>query len=121
MLNDFRWLIEIVVGLITSLAGWLVGRRQKNNNFLGELQDSINALATKNAEQMNEILKLREEIVELRTENLEQTKELERMRRENSQLNEQVAALRQENQELSVKVTALTEQLSGIKTITRTK
>lgn len=121
MLDEYRWLVEIAIGLSTSVVGWLVGRRQRNNTFLGELQDSINVLAAKNAEQMNEILKLRREIVELRTENLTQTKELEQMRGENRKLNEQVTALCQENQELNSKITALTKQLSNIKSITRSK
>lgn len=121
MLNDYRWLVELLVGLGASAVGWFVGRRQKNNTFLGELQDSINALATKNAEQMNEILKLREQIVELRTENLTQTKELEQMRGENRELNEQVTALRKENLEFKEQITILTQQLSNIKSITRSK
>lgn len=121
MLSEYRWVVEIVVGLLTSSVGWLVGRRQRNNVFLSELQSSIDSLAAKNAEQMNEILKLREQVVELRTENLTQSKELVQVREENRMLNEQITALRKDNRELNAKVSALTEQLSGVKTITRTK
>lgn len=120
-MEQYRWMVEIAVGLVTSLAGWMVGRRQRNNAFLGELQGSIDALAAKNAEQMNEILKLREEVVNLRYENLEQSREITALRDENARLNTQIAALREDNRKLSTQVTALTEQLSGVRTITKSK
>jgi chromosome segregation ATPase len=120
-LNSLRWLFELGLGLLTSVAGWIVGRRKRNNLFLEDLQRSIDALAAKNAEQMNEILKLREEVVNLRTENLSQSKEILALRDDNKQLSEQVAFLREENSTLNEKVSLLTEQLSGVKTITRSK
>ena len=116
-----KWAIGILIPVITSLAGWWAGRRQRNNDFIGALQKSINELSMKNSEQMNEILKLREEIITVRTENMEQSRELNTLREENRQLNEQVAALREENRILSEQVHQLTDQLSGVKTITKTK
>lgn len=97
---------------VTAIAGWLVGRRQKNNQFLGDLQGSINLLADKNREQMNEILKLREEIIKLRDENLTQSKEIAAQSRE-------ISALKEENAGLREQIASLQEQLSNIKTITR--
>ena len=117
--NDYRWLVELGIGTLTALAGWFAGRRQKNNSFLTELQASIDTLAAKNAEQMNEILKLREEVIKLRSENLTQSKELAQVREENRQLNEQMTMLRKENESLNEKVTNLTNQLAGVKTITK--
>jgi len=120
-MEEYSWLIEILLPVAASVAGWLVGRKQRNNSFLAELQGSINTLAAKNADQMDEILKLREEIIKLRSENLAQSQELARVREENRLLNEQMTALRKENQELNEKVSALTEQLSGVRTITKTR
>lgn len=114
-------LLEIILPVATSALGWLVGRRQRNNQFLGELQGSIDMLAAKNGEQMNEILKLREEVVKLRTENLSQSKEIIQVKEENRKLNEQMTELRKENKALSEQVSALTDRLQGVKTITRTK
>lgn len=116
-----KWAIGILIPVITSLAGWWAGRRQRNNDFIGALQKSINELSMKNSEQMNEILKLREEIITVRTENMEQSRELNTLREENRQLNEQVAALREENRILSEQVQQLHDQLAGVKTITKSK
>ena len=120
-INSLRWLFELALGVLTSIAGWIVGRRKRNNSFLADLQRSIDALAAKNAEQMNEILKLREEVVILRTENLAQSKEILALREENKELSAQVESLREENGALNEKVSRLTEQLAGVKTITRGK
>ena len=106
-MERYRWIIEICVGLLTSGAGWLAGRRARNNAFLSDLQKSIDTLAAKNAEQMNEILKLREEVIILRSENLSQSKEISLLREENEKLRQQVSDLQQ--------------QLSNIKTITKIK
>jgi septal ring factor EnvC (AmiA/AmiB activator) len=116
-----KWAIGILIPVVTSLCGWWAGRRQRNNDFIGALQRSINELSAKNSEQMNEILKLREEIITVRTENMEQSRELNVLREENRQLNEQVAALREENRLLSEQVQQLHDQLSGVKTITKSK
>lgn len=137
-MEDFRWLIELITGLVATATGWIVGRRQRNNAFLGELQSSIDALATKNSQQMDEILKLREQVIDLKTENVSQSKEITRLRKVNDVLKQQMTELRAENQklsaklnaltelraenqELSAKLNALTEQLSGVKTITKSK
>lgn len=106
-LNSLRWLFELGIATLTSLAGWIVGRKKRNNSFLEDLQRSIDALAAKNAEQMNEILKLREEVVNLRAENLAQSKEILALREDNKFLTEQVESLR--------------NQLAGVKTITKSK
>lgn len=119
--NNYRWLIDVAVGGISSLAGWLAGRKQKNNDFLKELQGSINALAAKNAEQMDEIIKLRGQIVLLRTENLELSKGQERLIRENAELKEEVSKLREDNAKQSMIIDQLQQKLEGVKTITRTR
>ena len=110
--ESYRWIIELCSAVVLPALGWIVGRRQQNNTFLGELQESINLLAAKNGDQMNEILKLREEIIKLRSENLEQSKEIAAQSRE-------IASLKKENGELKKQVADLQEKLSGIKTITR--
>lgn len=125
VIDIIKWvagiLIPVVTSVVTSMVGWWAGRRQRNNDFIGALQRSINELSAKNSDQMNEILKLREEIINVRTENMGQSRELNVLREENRQLNEQVAALREENKVLSEQVQQLTDKLSGVKTITKGK
>lgn len=69
-------IINVVIACVTGALGWFVGRRKWKNDFLIELQNSINMLADKNATQMEEIIKLREEVVNLRDENAKLRKEV---------------------------------------------
>ena len=90
---QFLDLINAIIAPITGVVCWFVGRRKQRNDFLSELQASINLLAEKNSEQMKEIIKLREEVVNLRGE----------------------------NSRLSEEVESLSKKLENVKTITRTK
>lgn len=120
-LAEFQWLIDAAIGLASSIAGFFIGRQKKKNDFLSELQSSIDMLSKKNAEQMDEILKLREQVVILREENLELRKSQERLIVENTQLKAEVSQLRKENKEQSERIEQLQEQLRGVKTITKSK
>jgi regulator of replication initiation timing len=65
---DWTTLLSIVLPAITGIAGWFTGRKKQSNDFLNDLQASINMLAVKNRELMDEVIKLREENAELRIE-----------------------------------------------------
>jgi regulator of replication initiation timing len=65
---DWTTLLSIVLPAITGVAGWFTGRRKQSNDFLNDLQASINMLAQKNRELMDEVIKLREENAEFRVE-----------------------------------------------------
>ena len=86
-------ILPYIVAIGTFVAGLFTGRRKRNNDFLCDLQKSIDLLSAKNKELIDEVVTLRTEIVKLKSEN---------------------AALRSEIEELNVK-------LSNIKTITKTK
>jgi regulator of replication initiation timing len=72
-------IINIITPVLTLVGGWLFGRRKQKNDFLSDLQSSIDLLAEKNRVQMEEILKLRDEIVALRKENTMLRKEVEEL------------------------------------------
>jgi len=86
-------IINVLTPIVSLLVGWLLGKRKQKNDFLNELQASVDLLAEKNKSQMEEIIKLREEVIKWRNENSE---------------------LRQE-------VETLNQKLEGVKTITRNK
>jgi len=71
VVTDIQFLdvINVLTTGIAGVVGWVVGRRKQKNDFLGELQQSINMLAEENKQQMNEIIKLRKEVIVLREEN----------------------------------------------------
>ena len=66
-----------IAPVLTGIAGWLSGRRKKNNDFLGDLQASIDLLAEKNKTLMEEVVKLREENAKLRVDVEELNRKLE--------------------------------------------
>lgn len=116
-----RLIIDVALPVATAVAGYFTGRRKRDNDFLCELQGSIDMLSAKNREQMDEVIKLRSQIVTLREENLELTKSQERLIRENEQLRDEVANLREENARQSKLIEDLQHQLSGVRTITKVK
>ena len=58
--NDFTTIFGYVLTPITGVVTYFATKKQKDNNFLSDLQGSINLLSEKNAEQVKEILVLRE-------------------------------------------------------------
>ncbi len=98
---------ECLIPLASSVAGFLIGRKKRKNDFLGDLQSSIDTLSRKNSELMKRVINLNDTVIMLRNENAE--------------LKGEVALLRKENEQLSIEVGQLREQLSGVKTITRIK
>lgn len=85
---DWVNIIDIAVPLVTALAGWLVGTRKRKNDFLHEMQESINMLSTKNKELLEELLEMREENVKLRGNIDLISSELEGLRKEVKSLRE---------------------------------
>ncbi|MCC8146445.1 MAG: hypothetical protein LIO93_08430 [Bacteroidales bacterium] len=47
-------LLTIFLPVITGIAGWCAARRKKNNDFLHELQATINMLVNENAKLLEE-------------------------------------------------------------------
>jgi len=71
VVTDIQFLdvINVLTTGVAGVVGWVVGRKKQKNDFLGELQQSINMLAEENKQQMSEIIKLRKEVIVLREEN----------------------------------------------------
>jgi FtsZ-binding cell division protein ZapB len=75
--------LEIVNAIATPAAGvigWFAGRKKQNNDFLRDLQASIDLLAEKNRILMEEVVKLREENAKLRGEVEELSRKLENVK-----------------------------------------
>lgn len=91
MNTQFADILPYIASALTAVAGWFAGRRKQNNDFLKEMQESINVLTAKNTELVKQIVELNSEII----------------------------LLRRENAELRAEVELLNEKLQGVKTITR--
>lgn len=102
---DWTAIIGYVFSALTGVAGWLVGKRKRKNDFLSDLQGSINMLADENA-------KLLKELIAVRKENAALMLNQEQMKIE-------IGTLRKENEELRREIGELNSRLAGVKTITR--
>lgn len=104
-MDVIKWAADVLLPVLTGVTGWLAGRRKRNNDFLNDLQDSINTLSAKNAELVKTVVTLNETVISLRAENAE--------------LKSEVTALRGENKQLSDEIAQLREQLGNIRSVTR--
>lgn len=100
---DWTMLLGYIITPVSGAVGWLVGTRQRKISAINEMQDTINKLAAKNSEYVEEMLSVKKELSIVRLENAElkkgqevMTKKLEELRAENLELN----ALRLENAKL---------------------
>jgi polyhydroxyalkanoate synthesis regulator phasin len=88
--SQFFDLIHMLIPVVTGAIGWLAGRRKQKNDFLSELQSSIDLLSEKNRRQMEEVLQLREENLMIRGE-------IAKLREENRTLRSEIKALNKDN------------------------
>ena len=83
-------IVNVALPVVTGAIGWLAGRRKQKNDFLAEIQSSIDLLSEKNKLFVVEMVQLREE---------------------NLKLCGEVAMLREENRALRVEIEALNKNL----------
>ena len=75
-----------IIPLFTAAIGWLVGSRKRKNDFLKDLQASIDLLSSENRKLLADITAVNSEIVAVRKENEELKASVDRLCTENSQL-----------------------------------
>ena len=78
--------------------GWLAGNRKRKNDFLSDMQASIDLLSEKNKRLVEEVVLLREENAKVRSE---------------------VTQLREENKALRLEIEALNKNLVNVKAIAK--
>lgn len=84
-----------IIPLFTAAVGWLVGSRKRKNDFLKDLQASIDLLSSENRKLLADITAVNSEIVAVRKENAELKASVDRLCTENSQLKVEVRQLRE--------------------------
>lgn len=85
-----------IIPLFSAAVGWLVGSRKRKNDFLKDLQASINLLSAENKRLLEEITNANSEIVAVRKENEELKASVDRLCTEDSQLKDEVRQLREQ-------------------------
>lgn len=90
---DWTSFIGYVFSAVTGIAGWIAGRQKRNNDFLGDLQRSINMLAEENAKLLEELVGVRKENAELKRNQEEMKTEIVKLRQENAELQRRIDEL----------------------------
>lgn len=85
-----------IIPLFTAAIGWRVGSRKRKNDFLKDLQASIDLLSSENRKLLADITAVNSEIVAVRKENEELKASVDRLCTENSQLKDEVRQLREQ-------------------------
>lgn len=85
-----------IIPLLTAAVGWLVGSRKRKNDFLKDLQASIDLLSSENRKLLTDITAVNSEIVAVRKENEELKASVDRLCTENSQLKDEIRQLREQ-------------------------
>lgn len=85
---------DCLVPIVTAAAGWLAGKRKRRNDFLKNMQDSIDILSMENKRLIEDLTTVNREVVALRKENGELKYSVDQLCKENVQLKEEVRNLR---------------------------
>ena len=85
---------DCLVPLITAAAGWLAGKRKRRNDFLKNMQDSIDILSMENKRLIEDLTNVNREVVALRRENGELKYSVDQLCKENVQLKDEVRNLK---------------------------
>ena len=87
-------LISYAAPAVTAAAGWLAGKRKRRNDFLKNMQDSIDLLSVENKRLLEDLTAVNKEVIALRRENGELKYSVDQLCKENVQLKEEVRNLR---------------------------
>ena len=86
--------VNVALPAVAGAVGWLAGRRKQKNDFLAELQSSVNMLSEKNKQLVEEVVQLREENLMIRGEVIKLREENRALRSEIEALNKNLASVR---------------------------
>ena len=106
-INDFISILGYVLTPVTGVVTYFFTKKKKDNDFLKDLQNSINLLTDENYKLMQEVLTLRCKIIE----NSEITMKL---RTENTELGLKIEVLEAQNKKLQEEVAELNNKLNGV-------
>lgn len=87
-------LIPVMASALTGAATWLVGRKQKRNDFIASLQHSIDSLAASYDETLKELCEVKATNLDLTLKIKQLVHENQLLRNEVNRLNSRIGAMR---------------------------
>jgi uncharacterized coiled-coil DUF342 family protein len=97
---DWISLIGVITTPLAAAIGWFAGSRKRNNDFLQDMQESIDKLVAENNRLLCEVVEVK---------------------MQNADLKVAIKNLTLENEQLRKEVEELNQKFANIKTITRSK
>ena len=85
---------DCLVPIVTAAAGWLAGKRKRRNDFLKNMQDSIDLLSVENKRLLEDLTAVNKEVIALRRENGELKYSVDQLCKETVQLKDEVRNLK---------------------------
>ena len=85
-----------IIPLVSAAVGWIAGSRKRRNDFLKDLQASIDLLSSENRRLLADITAVNVEIVAVGKENEELKASVDRLCAENAQLQDEIRLLREQ-------------------------
>lgn len=115
-----RWpvikdILLVFLPVISSVVTWFVSRRKRNNDFLSEMQASINLLSTENKEILSENVHLRRENAEQKANQQEMLDKLNLLAAENKDLRRENAELKANQRKMIDKLNNLTREVENLR------
>lgn len=94
---DILAIIGLILTPITGIVSWLAGTRSRRNSVYQELLSTIKTLTNQNSELQAKVVRLQDEVIEVRKENAElkagqtaMTRQMDELKAENKELKELV-------------------------------
>lgn len=100
---DWTTISGIIFPPVCAAIGWMAGSQKRKNDFLRDLQNSVNMLTDENARLLKELIAMRNENATLIANQ--------------DQMKIEIGVLRLENEGMKNKINELNERLAGVKTI----
>lgn len=111
---DWIELLNVLIAPATGVIGWIIGKRKRNNDFLHEMQKSINTLVIENTRLLDEIVTVKRQNAEVLIQNEILERKMGAMEIQNEKLQKSVNQLTLENEQLRKEVAGMNSKLDDV-------
>lgn len=92
-MDNYTSILSLTLAPLTGVASYLIGRRKRDNDFLQQLQSSIDLLSRENKELLVEIVEVKRKNAELESSQIRMSIRQNEIVHENNQLKQKIAKL----------------------------
>ena len=101
-MNQMTTLLSIILPILTAAGGWSIGSKKRNNDFISQLQNSIDLLTEKYTTTLNKLIAVEKQNADLIIGQNKMSREMSELKRENFELQKQVEILNSQLQDVKI-------------------